>query len=100
MVAGGAPVADAPAERHVDLDVFDEAQRDPDREQVAEGDHVLAGVLHRRHDQHAGGPALGEQQLQRRLGAFLQVAVGGVGDQRGQLVDQNHDQRLFDRRFV
>ena len=90
QVALGAVVASRAAQDHVDLDVLEQPQRDPDGEQVAEADHVLAGVLHRGHHQHAGRPALGEQQLQRGLGTSFQVPVAGVGGQGGHLVDHDH----------
>lgn len=89
-----------PAEDHVDLRVLQEPQCDPRREEIAEARDVLAGVLHRCHDQHVRGVALRQQQLQRGLGPPLQVAVTHVCRQRSRLIDQDHHERVTGRRHV
>ena len=93
LVGQGAAVPGAVAEHHVHLLGLIEPHGDPGGEQVPEGDHVLARVLQRGDHAVADRPALGGQGRQRGLGPFAQVAVGLVGGQERELVDQHHDER-------
>ena len=59
------PTGCAVAEDQADLFGFGQAQGDPDREQVAGGDGVLARVLHRRHHDNADEQLREAELLQR-----------------------------------
>ena len=100
LVAAGAAVPGTGAEDQADLVGLGEPQRDPGGEQVAQGDDLLARVLHRPDHADPDRAALGEQQRQGGGDPLLGVPVGDVGGQRGELVDQHHDQRLVDGRGV
>ena len=73
---------------------FVDAEADADGEQVPLRDHVLAGVLHRPDHDDPDRAALGEQQRQGGVDPLLHGAVGDPAGQRGDLIDQQHDQRL------
>ena len=88
------------AEGEADVLGLADGQADPDREQVALRDHVLARVLQRPDDHDTDGAALGQQQRQGGVDPLPHGAVGDPGGQRGQLVDDHHDQRLDGGRGV
>ena len=100
QLAGRAAVPGAVAEHHVHLLGFIEPHRDPVREQVPDGQHVLARVLQRGHHAVADRPALGGQGGQRGHDPVLEVAVGLVGGQERDLIDQHHGERVLAGRGV
>ncbi len=100
LVTAGAAVACALAEDQGDVVAFGQPQRDPGREQVADGQDLLARVLHRPDHADADRAALGQQQRQRGGDPSFGVPVDHVGGQRGELVDDHQDQRLLDGRGV
>ena len=100
LVAERAAVAGAVAEHHVGLGGLIEAQGDLVGEQVADVQDFLARVLQRGDDAVADGAALGGEGGQRGEGAFFEFAVGLVGGQERDLVDQDHDERVLGRRGV
>ncbi|OLT10142.1 hypothetical protein BJF78_29215 [Pseudonocardia sp. CNS-139] len=83
----------AVAEHHVDLFGLVEPHGDLDREQMPEVDHRLARVLHRADHAHTERTALACERLQRHLRAGLEPLVGLVGDDVGQLVDDQEHER-------
>jgi hypothetical protein len=74
-------------------------ERDPDREQVTRRQNFFAWVLNRSDHRDADGAALGQQPPQRVLDPPAKVAFVHIR-QCGQLVDQDHNQRLRRRRLV
>jgi hypothetical protein len=73
---------------------FGEPQRDPHGEQVPEGQHLLARVLQRCHDNNTDGAALGQQHRQRLADPPAQVAVRQVGGEERHFVHDHHNQGL------
>jgi hypothetical protein len=63
------------------------------------GHDVLGWVLHRRNQDHADRAALGQQELDQLVRPALRIPVG-VGDQRGQLLNHQHQERVLDRGLV
>ena len=100
LVAQRAAVAGAVAEHQVDLGRLVEAQRDLVGEQVADVEHFLARVLQRGDDAVADRAALGGERGERGEGALAELAVGLVGGQERDLVDQDHDERVLGGRGV
>ena len=66
-VAAGAPVPGAWPEDEGDVFGFGHPEPDPDRQQVALREDVLAGVLDGADHEDAGGAALGQQQAEGRF---------------------------------
>ena len=97
QLAGSAAVPGAVAEHHVHLLRLIEPHRDPVREQVPDGQHVLARVLQRGDHAVAHRPALGGQGGQRGHDPVLELAVGLVGGQERDLIDQHHGERVLER---
>ena len=71
-----------------------EAHGDPVREQVAQGHDLLTRVLQRGHHAEPDRAALGGQGGEGGFDPVPELLVGLVGGQEGDLIDQDHDQRV------
>ena len=100
LVAQRAAVACAVAEHQVGLGGLVQPQRDLVGEQVADVQDFLARVLQRGDDAVADRAALSGQGGQRGQDALAELAVGLVGGQERDLIDQDHDERVRGGRGV
>ena len=82
------------AEHHRRLAGFGQAQPDPHGEQLPHGQGVFGRILDRGDDADADRSALGEQQPEQMFDLGAYFAVGDVGRQGGDFVDDHHEQRF------
>ena len=100
QLAGRAAVPGAVAEHHVHLLGFIEPHGDPVGEQVPDGQHVLARVLQGSDHAVADRAALGGEGGQGGHDPLAELAVGLVGGQERDLIDQDHGERVLPGRGV